>query len=310
MSGKISQSQSMSGYRQDLPPFFWATCFGVSLLIHLALLGALVFSPFGENSPRINPSETINVDLVGFNPEIPAPPGEASSEDASSSQEAEPLDDAELSEQDQASADSGEEEMPKARPIPVKTGSKKKVAADYDLVEPESEPSVKTSLKKKTLDSRKVIEDAVRRLSEKSRDQRPKSLQDRIAEMENQVGDLAGGGRVSGGDSDRAGTGTASNKDYSSMEIYQAEVAVKMKRNWAFSSELAGGGRGLETRLVIKILPDGTIADVWYEKRSGNAYLDESAYKTVMKANPLPPLPKDYPHYHLMLGFTPSGLAQ
>ena len=308
MSGKNPQSQNVSGYSQDLPPFFWATCFGVSLLIHLALLGALVFSPFGEASPRINSAETISVDLVGFNPEIPSPPGEASSEDASSGQDAEPLDDAKLSEQTRASEASGKKEAPEARPIPVKTGARKKVAADYDLVEPE--PSVKTSLKKKTLDSRKVIEDAVRRISEKSREQRPKSLQDRIAEMEKQVGDLAGGGRVSGGDSDREGTGTGVNKDYGPMEIYQAEVAVKMKRNWAFSPELAGGGKGLETRLVIKILPEGSIADVWYEKRSGNAYLDESAYKTVMKANPLPPLPKDYPHYHLVLGFTPSGLAQ
>ena len=308
MSGKNPQSQNVSGYSQDLPPFFWATCFGVSLLIHLALLGALVFSPFGEASPRINPTETINVDLVGFNPEIPSPPGEATLEDASSGQDAEPLDDAKLSEQTRASEASGKKEAPEARPIPVKTGARKKVAADYDLVEPE--PSVKTSLKKKTLDSRKVIEDAVRRISEKSREQRPKSLQDRIAEMEKQVADLAGGGRVSGGDSDREGTRTGVNKDYSPMEIYQAEVAVKMKRNWAFSPELAGGGKGLETRLVIKILPEGSIADVWYEKRSGNAYLDESAYKTVMKANPLPPLPKDYPHYHLVLGFTPSGLAQ
>ncbi|MCF8028860.1 MAG: cell envelope integrity protein TolA [Desulfobacteraceae bacterium] len=308
MSGKKTQSQSMSGYSQELPPFFWATCFGVSLLIHLALLGALVFSPFGETPPRINPSETIDVDLVGFNPEIPSPPGDASSEDASSGQEAEPLDDAKLSEQTKASEASGKKEAPEARPIPVKTGARKKLAANYDLVEPE--PSVKTSLKKETLDSRKVIEDAVRRISEKSREQRPKSLQDRIAEMEKQVGDLAGGGRVSGGDSDREGTGTGINKDYSPMEIYQAEVAVKMKHNWAFSPELAGGAKGLETRLVIKILPEGTIADVWYEKRSGNAYLDESAYKTVMKANPLPPLPKDYPHYHLVLGFTPSGLAQ
>jgi colicin import membrane protein len=308
MSGKNPHSQNVSGYSQDLPPFFWATCFGVSLLIHLALLGALVFSPFGEASPRINPTETINVDLVGFNPEVPSPPGEATLEDASSGQDAEPLDDAKLSEQTRASEASGKKEAPEARPIPVKTGARKKVAADYDLVEPE--PSVKTSLKKKTLDSRKVIEDAVRRISKKSREQRPKSLQDRIAEMEKQVADLAGGGRVSGGDSDREGTRTGVNKDYSPMEIYQAEVAVKMKRNWAFSPELAGGGKGLETRLVIKILPEGSIADVWYEKRSGNAYLDESAYKTVMKANPLPPLPKDYPHYHLVLGFTPSGLAQ
>ena len=71
---------------------------------------------------------------------------------------------------------------------------------------------------------------------------------------------------------------------------------------------MAGDTRGLESRLVIKIMPNGDITDVWFEKRSGNAYLDDSAYKTVMKSNPLPPLPAGYPYYHLVVGFTPSGV--
>ncbi len=107
-----------------------------------------------------------------------------------------------------------------------------------------------------------------------------------------------------------ANSGSSYPKDFSQIEIFQAEVSVRMKNNWVFSEKLAGKTNGLESRLVIKVLPDGTITDVWFEKRSGNAYLDNSAYKTVMKSNPLPPLPKGLAYYHLVLGFTPSGLHQ
>ena len=92
------------------------------------------------------------------------------------------------------------------------------------------------------------------------------------------------------------------------IEIYKGEVSAKLKNNWVFSKQLAGETKGLESRLVIKILSDGSIKDIWFEKRSGNAYLDSSAYKTVMKSNPMPPLPEGFTDYHFLLGFTPAGL--
>jgi colicin import membrane protein len=59
-------------------------------------------------------------------------------------------------------------------------------------------------------------------------------------------------------------------------------------------------------------MPDGEVRDVWFEKKSGNAYFDDSAFKAVKKANPLPQLPKGYlrPFYNLGLIFTPSGLKK
>ena len=81
-----------------------------------------------------------------------------------------------------------------------------------------------------------------------------------------------------------------------------------IKKNWVFSEQLAGKRTDLEVRLLIKILENGTIQDIWFEKRSGNGYLDESAYKAITKANPLPPLPKGIQLYNVLLGFTPSGL--
>ena len=301
MTATFFQPGALGGDSTDLPPGFWFACVGISLVIHLTALGFLVFAPFGQASQnRIDLSKAIEVDLVGFNPELPLPPAQASSNEPAA-----PAAEPEVPKEPAASDAPAVAEKTEAQPIPVKKSVEKKVAADYDLVKPA--PAVKTSLKKKTFDAEKVIQGAVRRVSEESARSRPKSLKDRIAAMEKQVENLAYKGRISDGQAARGGAGT--NSDFGPMEVYQAEVAVKMKRNWAFSSDLAGGAKGLEARLVIKIMPDGTITDVWYEKRSGNTYLDESAYKTVMKANPLPPLPEGYPHYHLVLGFTPRGLA-
>ena len=64
----------------------------------------------------------------------------------------------------------------------------------------------------------------------------------------------------------------------------------------------------VEARLMIKIMANGEIRDIWFEKRSGNRYLDDSAYKAVMKSSPLPALPRGYQFYTVLLGFTPSGL--
>jgi colicin import membrane protein len=60
--------------------------------------------------------------------------------------------------------------------------------------------------------------------------------------------------------------------------------------------------------LKIKILANGEIKEIRFEKRSGNRYLDESAYKALMKTNPLPPLPKGFKLYEVGLIFTPKGL--
>ncbi len=59
-------------------------------------------------------------------------------------------------------------------------------------------------------------------------------------------------------------------------------------------------------------MQNGKIKDIWFEKKSGNSYFDESAFKAVKKSDPLPKLPKEYfkPYYNLGLIFTPSGLKK
>jgi len=48
----------------------------------------------------------------------------------------------------------------------------------------------------------------------------------------------------------------------------------------------------IETVIQARILRNGAISDIIFEKRSGNRYFDDSAMKAIKKASPLPPLPE------------------
>jgi colicin import membrane protein len=106
------------------------------------------------------------------------------------------------------------------------------------------------------------------------------------------------------------GSGVGGARVQESILIYQAEIQYQIQKNWAFSQQLAGDNTQLEAILAIKVLRNGEIEDIWFDKKSGNTYLDESAYKAVVKSNPLPPLPNDYmqPIYKIGLRFGPRGL--
>lgn len=270
----------------------------ISLICHLVLFAAITFVHFPASlERRMDPPPSIDVDLLAFNPETPLPP--ARPEQVVST----PADPA-----DQVTSAARPSPVPAAPPpLPVKKGlMKKKKLSDVAVQKPQKPKIMKKPATPKTIDTAKVRQDAVKRIEEQTAAAHSKSVSDRIESLKKEV--LEQTGKPSGSNSTLAGSGNAYPKDFSRIEVFQAEVSVRLKNNWVFSEKLAGETRGLESRLVIKVLPDGSITDVWFEKRSGNEYLDNSAYKTVMKSNPLPPLPAGFAYYHLVLGFTPSGL--
>ncbi|MBT8370787.1 MAG: energy transducer TonB, partial [Deltaproteobacteria bacterium] len=74
--------------------------------------------------------------------------------------------------------------------------------------------------------------------------------------------------------------------------------------------QLADGRSDLATWLIFKVMPDGEIKDLIITERSGNSHLDESAYRAVMKANPVIPHPKSVSKQYVQIGirFTPEGI--
>jgi colicin import membrane protein len=71
------------------------------------------------------------------------------------------------------------------------------------------------------------------------------------------------------------------------IDLYRIEIAYQIQKNWAFNEQLAGDDQSLVAAIVFKVMPDGEIRDVFFTDHSGNAYLDESAYKAIIKSNPV-----------------------
>ncbi|MFZ5573478.1 MAG: energy transducer TonB [Thermodesulfobacteriota bacterium] len=177
----------------------------------------------------------------------------------------------------------------------------------------------KTSLKKSSYDKSKVIDSAVTRVKAKvdkagadktgpdkeavdsyaeTLERLARKLQDVEPERPGRFG-LPGGTGGGGG-----------NAAFGPLEIYKAEIIFYIQKNWAFSEQLAGDRKELEALLGVKIMPNGEIREFWFDKRSGNQYLDESAEKALLKSSPLPPLPSGFrePFLNVGLRFTPAGL--
>lgn len=83
-----------------------------------------------------------------------------------------------------------------------------------------------------------------------------------------------------------------------------------MNKNWAFAQQLASGTGNLVASIVFKVMPDGSIEDIFFTDRSGNSYLDDSAYKAIVKSSPVKPHPEGLARAYIEMGlrFTPEGV--
>ncbi|MCG6534970.1 MAG: TonB family protein [Syntrophales bacterium LBB04] len=74
------------------------------------------------------------------------------------------------------------------------------------------------------------------------------------------------------------------------MNVYYSLIWSRIKGKWTLPQGILPR-ESIEAIIQAKILKNGTVVDLSFEKRSGNRYFDESAMKAMKKASPLPPLP-------------------
>ncbi len=91
--------------------------------------------------------------------------------------------------------------------------------------------------------------------------------------------------------------------------LYYSEVWKAIQNQWALPVELLNK-KNLEAIVIIKVRRDGEIVNMRFEKKSGNPVFDESVWKAIKKANPLPPFPKIYspPYEEFGIRFRPENL--
>ncbi len=189
-------------------------------------------------------------------------------------------------------------------------------------------PKPKTSLKKKTFKSDQVIKHALQQLKEKNRAETketdspdtPESLKSALERLKKEVRESESDrSRASGNTTDDSaetsgklsGQFSESGKKVAErIDLYRLEIAFQIQKHWAFNEQLAGNDRSLVAAIVFKVMPDGEIRDVFFTDRSGNRYLDDSAYNAIMKSNPVDPHPSGLklPYVEMGVRFTPQGI--
>lgn len=86
------------------------------------------------------------------------------------------------------------------------------------------------------------------------------------------------------------------------LNDYYNAIWEKIKKEWTLPGGLPKGKSNLETIIVIVIEKEGRIQKSWFEKRSGNALYDQTTMRAVKKADPLPPIPKEFSDSTLEIG--------
>jgi TonB family protein len=85
------------------------------------------------------------------------------------------------------------------------------------------------------------------------------------------------------------------------MKTYYVLLWSRIKGLWTLPRGIMPDGN-IETVIHAKILRDGTVINVGFEKRSGNRYFDDSALRAVKKMGNLPPLPEEVKDGNIEVG--------
>lgn len=265
--------------------------FAISTLCHVLFFGALVFAP--ELKTRSRPTlSVINVSMVTLPSQAQAPlPGRPPAEVQKTP------------------------ESRKPRPPEVSTeAAPEKYRKPPEAVSPKPERKVKKSLKKETFKPAEVVKRAITEIEKEVESSRPDPVSRAIDRLKDRVDKTAGPDRPDSKTQEAAGgalgDGAKSKRILELIDIYRVEVAYQIQKNWAFSEQLAKGRTDLVAELAFTIMPNGEIRDIWFDKRSGNDYLDESARKAILKSNPVRPHPAGVVKPFVIVGlrFTPKGV--
>jgi colicin import membrane protein len=286
------------GSNSERHPLFWPYC--ISLGAHLLLLVFVVFSPAWRSSSQSYLPSVIDVEMVDLN-QISAPKGAKAAEKA---------------------APVPAKEEPSKTEAPKESDAEVSVPQEQAEVKPEVSvapvrKATKSALKYKTFKSEKVLKNALKRVEKKVDSLPPRPLEDTIKRLRDKVAKEgkpdAIGEEVP--DTGKIGTGKGvggrgGQREIELIDLYRVEIAYAIQKNWAFSDQLAGADNQMVASIVFKVMPDGKIVDIFFTERSGNAYLDDSGYKAIVKTSPVKPFPAGLNRGYIEMGinFTPEGV--
>lgn len=194
---------------------------------------------------------------------------------------------------------------------PLKKKVKKKIEEPKtNLAKPKAKPNNKRE-EELARKRRQALADAIRQeelLAEKAR------LANEALEMEKslltQQRPITSPVRSTQSPSTGSSAQTSSDGSSSKIEaMYYAAIKNRLIELWAVPESIQKKSSLMATA-VITIKRNGEIADIFFEKQSGNMVFDQSVKKTIRAANPMQPIPPALKRQRIEFGlnFRPSGI--
>ncbi|HET6460380.1 MAG TPA: TonB family protein [Syntrophales bacterium] len=94
---------------------------------------------------------------------------------------------------------------------------------------------------------------------------------------------------------------TNSTESNAKMNAYYSLIWSRIRGKWTLPQGILPR-ENIEAIIQAKILKNGAVVNLSFEKRSGNPYFDESAMKAIKKASPFPPLPDSIRDNNIAIG--------
>jgi colicin import membrane protein len=245
---------------------------GVSVLLHIGLLLVMIFMQQHTNFNKKLPP-AVQVDLVSYSPKL------------------------------------GDLLKPEKKQV-KKPVIKKKVKSVKKKVKP-IKKNEKTFSEKKEPEPTEIAEPVKEDIEKKVEDPEQEKIKDILSELRDKVVEQE---MEDDYEAEEANvTGYKAWNDISAQSIYSSVFTTMIQKNWVFNENLAQLDKddiSINVVVMIKILENGDLGDIWIETKSGNNFLDKSAIRAIKKAAPFPPLPKEFQRrsYEVGLRFSPKGL--
>ncbi len=256
---------------------------GVSILLHIALVLAMILTQQHVMSNRKLPP-SLQVDLVSYSPKL---------EDLLKPE-----------------AKQTKKETSKKPAVRVKRKPKKKpVVKKVDPISIKKEEPIK----EKKPSPAEMIEAAKKNIKEKVEEEEDNKIKDILSELRDKVIEKEMEDDYEEEEIQDQNPGHRKWSNSSAKSIYNGIFSTMIQKNWVFNENLARldkNNNKINVLVMIKILENGDLGDIWIETKSGNDFLDKSALRAIKKAAPFPPLPKEFQRssYEIGLLFSPKGL--
>jgi colicin import membrane protein len=208
-----------------------------------------------------------------------------------------------------------------APPQPAKKISEpaavKKIPEKPPLKAPVKTPEP-TPKKQSAADERKNLQAALERLKTntaarktetgKTSASAPSNLSSTLAGLQKKV--AGGGGPASFGSGSGAGGGRYGAGGGGAFDPYMTQIAGIIQNNWEFSSLMIRSTTGMEVYVSLLILPDGSVSQIRYDRKSSSEYLNNSVKVALAKSTPFPAPPRAGGSKGRWVGFvfTPEGI--